>query len=227
MDIASNFSADVNYTLRNNTITFTEGVAAIAMGSGSSSTNQSFLTALIQGNNIGTSGVPQSGNRLGLGIVLDMRGNETAQFTLHGNNIRRTEVNGIQVIGQTAADGDLHLQVTNNLVEQIEDDAGGGPGGAGVIYGIEVTTNNPSSHDICLDARNNDSMNINAFDIRVRQATINNTFDLEGFAGNGTVAAQVEAFLATQNPGNTTNVRTGGSVVNYTAGNCTTPTPLP
>ena len=36
-----------------------------------------------------------------------------------------------------------------------------------------------------------------------------------------------EAFLAAQNPGNTTNVRTGGSVVNYTAANCTTPAPLP
>ena len=31
---------------------------------------------------------------------------------------------------------------------------------AGVIYGIEVTTNNATSHDICLDARNNDSFNI-------------------------------------------------------------------
>ena len=36
MDIASNFCADVTYTILNNTITFTEGVAAIALGNGSS-----------------------------------------------------------------------------------------------------------------------------------------------------------------------------------------------
>jgi hypothetical protein len=95
------------------------------------------------------------------------------------------------------------------------------------IYGIEVTTNTGGSYDVCLDAQDNDSFNINAHDIRVRQATANNTFQLEGFGGNGTVAAQVEAFLATENPGNTTNVRTGGSVVNYTGGSCNTPAPLP
>ena len=221
MDIASNFSADVNYTFVGNNITFTEGVAAIAMGSGSSSTSSSFLTALIQGNNIGTSGVAQSGSRLGLGIVLDMRGEEIAQFTLHANNIRRTEVNGIQVIGQTVADGNLHLQLTNNLIEQIEDDGGGG---AGVIYGVEVTTNTGTSHDICLDARLNDSFNINAHDIRVRQSNALVTFDIEGLTGSGTTAANVEAFLVAQNPGNTANVRTGASIVNYTSVvSCTTP----
>ena len=49
-----------------------------------SSTAQSFLTALIQGNTIGTSGVAQSGSRLGQGIVVDVRGEETAQFTIEG-----------------------------------------------------------------------------------------------------------------------------------------------
>ena len=39
MDIASNFSADVDYVILNNNITFTEGVAAIAIGNGSSSTS--------------------------------------------------------------------------------------------------------------------------------------------------------------------------------------------
>ena len=33
---------------------------------------------------------------------------------------------------------------------------------------------------------------------RVRQATANNTFQLEGFSGDGTVAAKVEGFLATE-----------------------------
>jgi hypothetical protein len=221
MDIASNFSADVDYQLKDNTITFTEGVAAIALGSGSSSTNQSFLTGVIQGNNIGTSGVAQSGNRLGLGIVLDMRGEETAQFTLHGNIIRRTEVNGIQVIGQTAADGNLDIQITNNNIAEIEDNGGGG---AGVIYGIEVTTNAGTSHDICLDARTNDSFNINAHDIRVRQSNAAVTFAIEGLTGSGASDVNVENYLVSQNPGNTADVRTGGSIVNFTSvPSCNTP----
>ena len=124
MDIASNFSADVDYVIRNNNITFTEGVAAIAIGNGSSSTAQSFLTALIQGNTIGTSGVAQSGSRLGQGIVVDVRGEETAQFTIHGNTIRRIEVGGIDVLANTG-DGDLHIQITNNVIEQVEDNVGG------------------------------------------------------------------------------------------------------
>jgi Bacterial Ig domain/Cadherin domain len=223
MDIASGFSADVNYVFKNNVITFTEGVAAIAMGTGSTATSSAFITALIQGNTIGTSGVAQSGSRLGQGIVVDMRGNEVAQMTIHGNTIQRTEVNPIRFLGQVG-DGDTALQITSNIIREIEDDAGAGQG---VIYGIEVTTNTGGSYDVCLDARNNDSANINAHDIRVRQATANNTFQLEGFAGDGTVASQVEAFLATQNPANTTNVRTGGSVVMYTSGSCTTPVPVP
>ena len=64
------------------------------LGNGSTSTNQSLVTGLIQGNTIGSSGVAQSGSRLGQGIVLDFRGEETAQMTLHANTIRRVEVGG-------------------------------------------------------------------------------------------------------------------------------------
>jgi hypothetical protein len=161
-----------------------------------------------------------------MGITVDMRGNEIAQFTIHDNDIYRTEVNGIRVLTQVAgADGKIDVRVTNNLVDQIEDNAGGG---FGIVYGIEITSNNDTSYDICLDAANNDSSNINAHDIRVRQGTAAVTFDLEGFIGNGTVAADVEAYLAARNPGNTTNVRTGGSVVQYTSvASCTTPEPQP
>jgi hypothetical protein len=223
LDMASNFSADVNYIIKDNAITFTEGVGAIAWGTGSSTTSSAFITSVIQGNTIGTSGVPQSGNRLGEGIVMDFRGQEIAQVTVHNNTILRTELNGIRLIGQIG-DGDVAVQVTNNTVDQIEDDAGMG---AGVVYGIEITTNTGGSYDVCLHIQDNNSFNINAHDIRVRQATLNNTFALENFNGvGGNVAATVEAFLVAQNPLCTANVRTGGSVVNYTAGTCTTPPSL-
>jgi CSLREA domain-containing protein/uncharacterized repeat protein (TIGR01451 family) len=227
MDMASNFSADIDYRVYSNDISFTEGVAAIAFGSGSSSTAASLIQALIEDNNIGTAAGDNTGSRLGEGIVGDFRGAETARVTLHQNVIQNTEVNGIRVISQaTSGDGDVHLRITNNTVASIDDNAGGG---FGVIYGIEVTTNAATNGDIFADIRANDSHNVNAFDIRVRQATLNNTFSLEDFAGTGTSAPSVEAFLAAQNPLCTTNVRTGGSVVNYTShnlNNTNTPAPL-
>jgi hypothetical protein len=228
MDIASNFSADVNYTLMNNTITFTEGVAAIALGNGSSSTNQSLVTGLIQGNTIGTSGVAQSGSRLGQGIVLDFRGEETAQLTVHANTIRRVEVGGIDVLANTG-DGDLNLQLTNNVIDQVEDNVGGG-----ISDGIRVLTGTGSLHDICLDARNNDSFKIGSTpadgdELQLRQSNAGVVFAIEGLTGSGATASNVEAFVDSQNPlftpGNGgTRVRTVASVVSYTSvANCTTP----
>ena len=224
MDIASNFSADVDYVIVNNNITFTEGVAAIAIGNGSSSTSASLLTALIQGNVIGTSGVPQSGNRLGQGIVVDVRGEETAQFTLHGNIIRRIDVGGIDVLANTG-DGDLNIQITNNVIDQVEDDVG-----AGVSDGMRVLTASGSLHDICLDARNNDSFKLGGSDeLQLRQSNAGVVFAVEGLTGSGTSAANVEAYFDGQNPLFTpadggTRVRTVASVVQFTSvGSCTTP----
>ena len=226
MDIASNFSADVDYVILNNNITFTEGVAAIAIGNGSSSTSSSLLTALIQGNTIGTSGVAQSGSRLGQGIVVDVRGEETAQFTIHGNTIRRIDVGGIDVLANTG-DGDLHIQITNNVIEQVEDDVG-----AGISDGMRVLTATGSLHDICLDARNNDSFKIGAGagdELQLRQSNTGVVFAIEGLTGSGTSAANVESFLDGQNPlfnpaDGGTRVRTVASVVNFTPGaSCTTP----
>jgi hypothetical protein len=210
----------------NNTITFTEGVAAIALGNGSTSTNQSLVIGLIQGNTIGTSGVAQSGSRLGQGIVLDFRGEETAQMTVHANTIRRVEVGGIDVLANTG-DGDLHLQLTNNVIDQVEDDAGGG-----ISDGIRVLTATGSLHDICLDARNNDSFKIGAGvgdELQLRQSNAGVVFDIEGLTGSGTTAANVEAYLDGQNPlfnpaDGGTRVRTVASIVNYTSvPSCTTP----
>ncbi len=222
--MAHGFNADVNYLIKNNTITFTEGVAAIAWGSSSTTTTSSVINAVIADHTVGVAATNDSGSRLGFGIVLDMRGNEVACVTLDSNTLNHTEVGGIRVIatGNAAGDGDLAVQITNNVILSIDDNGGGG---FGVLYGIEVTQNNTTAYDYCVDMRNNDSSNVNTRDSRVRQGSAANTFQLEGFGGTGTSAASVEAFLATQNPGNTTNVRTGGSVVMYTSGSCTTPAP--
>jgi hypothetical protein len=131
----------------------------------------------------------------------------------------------LRTISQATTDGDTNLRITNNTVASIDDDAGGG---AGVIPGIEVTTNAATNGDIFLTISGNGSTGINEDGILVRQATVNNTFSLEDFAGNGTVAADVEAYLEGQNSA-TARVRTGGSVVSYTTmnlNNTNTPAPL-
>jgi len=185
---------------------------------------------VIQGNTIGTSGVAQSGSRLGQGIVVDVRGEETAQFTVHGNVIRRVEVGGIDVLANTG-DGDLNLQLTNNVIDQVEDNVGGG-----ISDGIRILTATGSLHDICLDARNNDSFKIGAGvgdDLQLRQSNAGVVFAIEGLTGSGTTAANVESFLDSQNPLFTpadggTRVRTTASVVNFTSvPSCTTPATVP
>jgi VCBS repeat-containing protein len=225
IDYAANFSADVTGRIYNNTITYTEGVGAIAFGTGSSSSASMLFEMLIEDNDIGGLG-NDSGSRLGSGIVGDFRGAETARVTIHQNIVRDAEVNPIRIISQSTADDDVHLRISNNTVASIDDDGGGG---AGVIPGIEVTTNAATNGDIFLTINANTSTGINEDGILVRQATLNNTFSLEDFAGNGTIANDVDAYLEAQNPGTTARVRSGGSVVNYSTmnqNNANTPAPV-
>jgi hypothetical protein len=225
IDFAANFSADVTGRIYDNTITYTEGVSAIAFGTGSSSTSNMLFQMLIEDNDIGGLG-NDSGSRLGTGIVGDFRGAEIGRITIHQNVVRDVEVNPINIISQATTDGDTNLRITNNTIASIDDDAGGG---AGVIPGINVTTNAATNGDIFLTISGNSSTGINEDGILVRQATANNTYSLEDFAGNGAVSADVDTYLEAQNPGTTARVRTGGSVVSYTTmnlNNTNTPAPL-
>ena len=94
---------------------------------------------------------------------------------------------------------------------------------------MRVLTATGSLHDICLDARNNDSFNISADDLQLRQSNAGVVFAIEGLTGSGTSTANVEAFLDGQNPLFTpanggTRVATVASVVNFTSvAACTTP----
>ena len=224
VDLVSGLSADVDARVYRNEIAFMESTA-IAVGTGSTSTAASLVQVLIEDNAIGT-GVADSGSRSANGIVVDVRGNETARVTIHQNVVQNTELGGIRAVGQGAPDGDLHLRITDNDVLSMEDHNGGG---LSLLYGIEVTTTG-GSHDIFLTIAGNDSTGLNgAEDIRIRQANNNNTFALEDFAGTGTSFADVESYLVAQNPGNTADVRTTTSVVNYTTMNLdmlNTPQPL-
>ena len=220
IDLVGNLSADIDARIYSNDISFMEGTA-IVFGTGSAATAASLVQILVEDNAIGT-GAVDSGSRSGDGISGDFRGNETARVTVHQNVIQHTELAGIRFIGQTA-DGDLHLRVTDNQISSIDDNVGGG---GSLIYGIEISAT--GLHDMFLTMTGNDSFGVNVEDIRIRQQTNNSTFALEDFAGTGTLATSVEAYLVAQNPGNTADVRTGGSVVNYTTmDNNNTNTPAP
>ena len=226
IDFAADFSADVNGRIYNNTITYTEGVGAIAFGTGSSSTSSMLFQMLIEDNDIGGLG-NDSGSRLGSGIVGDFRGAETARVTIHQNVVQDTEVNPINIISQMTLgqDGDTHLRITNNTVASIDDDEGGG---AGVIPGINVTTNAATNGDIFLTLTGNTSTGINEEGVLLRQATANNTFQIEDLVpASGATGPQIETFLEGLNS-STVRVRIGGSVVQYTAmNNNNTNTPAP
>jgi|GEM_PF-2319857 len=226
IDFAVNFSADTTARIYDNTITYTEGVAAIAFGSASSSTAQMLFQMLIEDNDIGGLG-NNSGSRLGSGIVADFRGAETSRVTIHDNVIRDTEVNPIQIISQSTANAQTHLRITNNNISSIDDDAGGG---FGAIPGINIVTNNSTNGDIYLTLTNNASTSLGGEEhVVIRQATTDNTFLIEDLPGGaGTNAALVEAHLETQNPGTTVRIRTVSSVVNYgTMNNNNSNTPAP
>ena len=162
--------------------------------------------------------------RLGSGIVGDFRGAETAGSHPPEQSFRTPRSTRFASSARSTANDRVHLRITNNTIASIDDDEGGG---AGVIPGIEVTTNAATNGDIFLTMTGNTSTGINEDGILIRQATLNNTFLLEDFAGNGTVAADVDAYLTALNT-STVRVRTGGSVVNYgTMNNNNTNTPAP
>lgn len=220
LDIASDFSADFTFSIRNNTCLFHAG-ATIALGTGTNATAQSFVTGSISNNVIGNNTI-DSGSSGSRGILLDMRGAEVGQITIDSNTVSHTDIEGL-FLDTRIGSGSLQLQVTNNVINTPDDNS---PFPFGQVHGLVVTGRD--NRTLCLDMRGNNSANIAGFDIRTRQSNAA-VFRLEGFAGTGTSAPSVEAFYAAQNPGNSANVQTGGTgtVVNYTtSAGCTTPPPF-
>jgi hypothetical protein len=219
LDIASDLSADLTYTIDGN-LALNHEHHVIAYSTLANSTSSSAITGLIKNNTIGN-GTVDSGSRSARGISLDLRSAEAAQITIHDNSIANTDLEGMFVDTRIGI-GSLHLQVTDNTIATPDDNS---TVPLGLIHGLVVTSRD--SRTMCLDMRDNDSAHVGSgFDIRVRQS-VSAVFQLEGFTGDGTSDTAVADFLVTQNPGNTTEVQTTGSgtVVNYTGGTCTTPSP--
>ena len=225
IDFAANFSADVNGRIYSNDITFTEGAGAIAFGTGSSSTAAMLFQMLVEDNVIGGLG-NNSGSRLGNGIVGDFRGAETARVTIHQNSVQDTEVNPINIISQSTVNAQTHLRITNNTVNSIDDDVGGG---AGPIPAVNVVTNTSTNGDIYLTLTGNNLIGLNEQGVVMRQASADNTFQIEDLTpAAGATQAQVEAFLEGLNT-SSVRIRTVSSVVQYTAmnfNNTNTPAPF-
>jgi VCBS repeat-containing protein len=154
----------------------------------------------------------------GNGIAVDMRGDAGAAVTISNNTVSGTQARGIIAesrLGITLGAGKAHFIVTGNSV---------GAPSLGGTEGIRVTSRDGRSTCAKL-LNNNSSGSAGSFGLRLRQS--NNApgaavFQIEGFSGDGTNAATVASYVASQNSPSTADVQTGGAgtIVAYTSGTC-------
>lgn len=197
---------DLIAAINNNTITGTVSGAAINLV-GVSTISGGNIQATIQGNNIGTAGVANSGTSGGaFGINAEVNGNGIVT-TLINNNIVR-EVSGSFGIAATAragtgTGGTLNATITGNTVTATAT--------TGLINGINVTAGVSTGGDREVLNAQISGNTINAgltTNIRVR-ALSNSTasgdadFNLRGYTGGATDTAAVATYLSGQNGGTT------------------------
>jgi uncharacterized repeat protein (TIGR01451 family) len=192
------------------------------------------MDGIITGNTVGDPAVAASGSALHNGIAVDIRGSVNSKFAITNNTISRTNLRGItfEAIDPAAVAGQSvsHVNIKGNTVNQPQHPSV-------IVESINVTSRD--SAFMCLDIGGAGALSNNSIPsavpgstgYRLRQSgTVGagSVFQLEGFAGNGTIASQVESFVVSRNatpPGQTAVVATGGAgtIVNYTSGTCQDP----
>lgn len=220
IDLITDGDADLDYTITNNTFLGQNG-NPILVGSGTATTTLSQTDGTISNNTIGNPALIDSGSEFARGISLDYRGNGTAVVAITNNTISHTDAEGIFVtsrLNSIANTGSLQLTITNNVVNA-PDDNGVFPLGA--ADGISVTSRN--SRTTCLNLSGNTSAGSGTgagFRLRRLNTAV---FQIQGLTPpTGATAAQVKAFVESQNTG-TAVVEPASPAGVYTAGTCSTP----
>lgn len=199
---------DLIAAINNNTITGTVSGAAINFV-GVSTIAGGNVQATIQGNNIGTAGVANSGTSGGAyGINAELNGNGTLTTLINNNNVREVNGNfGIAVLaraGTTAGGGGtLNATVTNNTVTATAT--------TGLINGINVTAGVSTGGDretLNTQISGNSISAGLSTNIRVRALSSSTaggiaTFNLRGYTGGITDTAVVGTYVSGQNGGTT------------------------
>ena len=197
---------DLVAAINNNTITGTVSGAAINLV-GVSTVSGGNIQATIQGNNIGTAGVANSGTSGGaFGINAEVNGNGIVTTLINNNIVREVSGNfGIAATARagTGTGGTLNATITNNTVTATAT--------AGLINGINVTAGVSTGGDReTLNAQISGNT-INAglsTNIRVRALSNSTnsglaTFNLRGYTGGATDTAAVGTYVSSQNSGTT------------------------
>ncbi|MBA3878571.1 MAG: hypothetical protein C0500_02515 [Sphingobium sp.] len=197
---------DLVAAINNNTITGTVSGAAINLV-GVSTISGGNIQATIQGNNIGTAGVANSGTSGGaFGINAEVNGNGIVTALINNNNVREVSGNfGIAATARagTGSGGTLNATITNNTVTATVT--------TGLINGINVTAGVSTGGDReTLNAQISGNTISAGLSTNIRVRALSNTtagglatFNLRGYTGGATDTAAVGAYVSGQNGGTT------------------------
>jgi hypothetical protein len=201
--LASDYNADLTYTLTNNEV-YRSRTNAIQFLAGINSSASSHARGKIANNIIGD-GTVNSGARDGLGIGIEHNNLVDGIVEITSNTIRNTDqdgifvqarkvdVNGISPAGVSRTD----ITIKNNTVATPEDNTAFP---FFTVYGIRVEARHGIA--VYLDMAGNTAKSLGVENIRLRQRD-NSPFYLERFTGTGNSEASVESYIISENPGNT------------------------
>jgi hypothetical protein len=193
----------------NPTISSTVGTAVNIFSSAAST----MRGAVANNPNITTS----SASNNGVGIDVVVEGTGSAIVDVNGNSVTGHSI-GVRGGARNPGSGSADLTVRNNTVTS------GGPFEFTAAYFFAGNGSAGETNRTCLNLTNNNLDASGAFspDYWLEQWA-GNTFQLQGFVGDGTDEAVVEAFVSSRDTGGADVEAFGGAVVNYTAASCATP----
>lgn len=198
---------DLVAAINNNTITGMPGAGAAINFVGVSTISGGNIQATIQGNNIGTAGVANSGTSGGaLGILAENNGNGIVTALINNNIVREVSGNfGIAATARagTGTGGTLNATITNNTVTATAT--------AGLQNGINVTAGVSTGGDReTLNAQISGNTINAGLSTNIRVRALSNTtagglatFNLRGYTGGATDTAAVGTYVSSQNGGTT------------------------
>jgi hypothetical protein len=193
----------------NPTISSTVGTA-VNIASNAASTMRGTIA-----NNPNITTSSSSNNGMGIDVVVD--GTGSVIVDVDGNTVAGHSI-GVRGGARNPGAGSADLTMRNNTVTS------GGPFEFTAAYFFAGNGSAGETNRTCLNLSNNNLDTSAAFnpDYWLEQWT-GNTFQLQGFVGDGTDETVVEAFVSSRDTGGADVEAFGGAEVNYTAASCATP----
>lgn len=163
------------------------------------------FSGIVNNNQIGVTGVTDSGSKTGNGIFVSAGGTGTLSLTITNNVIRQYHGNAGIYADNTGGSYAANFTIKGNTTAEP---------GAGAFAGLALTNGAPGSSDtinVCADIKNNDfsggdPANANDVIVGASGAAAGHTFNLPGYVG--TTLAQVQTFIKNNNLNPATTVVT-------------------